>query len=88
MDAEINDTDVAKVAEIMSSWKNVGTLGIGAGEISDIESEYQTPQERKEAVLTRWIMMEEATYRKLYDVLIKLNQREADEKISEITGAK
>ena len=91
MDAKINDADVAKVAEIMSSWQNVGkTLEIGTGEMSDIESEYQTCREHKEAVLKRWIMRKgsAATYRKLYNVLMELNQREAAKKILEIAGAK
>ena len=91
MNAKINDADVAKVAEIMSSWQNVGkALEIGAGEMSDIESEYQTHQEQKEAVLKRWIMREgsAATYRKLYDVFMELNQREAAKRISEIAEAK
>ena len=59
MDAKINDADVAKVAELIYSWQSVGkTLGIGAGEMIDIDSEYQTPQEQKEAVLKQWIMRE------------------------------
>ena len=64
-----------------------GELGIPPAEIDDIEGRYCANTERREAVLRRWINKEgnAATYRALYDVLMRLHEKGSAEKILDIS---
>ena len=52
-------------------------------DIEDIEDKYRAPAQQREAVLRKWIKKNgsEASYRVLYDALMKLNERGAAEQI-------
>ena len=73
----------------MPNWQTVGKyLGMGGEDIGDIEQNHLSDAERRKAVTRQWIHKRgnKATYRVLYDVLIKLGEQGAADHLKSIAG--
>ena len=88
MDTKITDAHLAKIAEFLPKWKVVARLlGLEPQMIKDIEDRYRDGEDQRSEALWKWVRKEgpQATYRKLYDVLQKMEKGEAAEKVKELT---
>ena len=88
MDTKCKDVDIVKIAKILPNWKAVTTqLGVGKQLIVDIEGKYHCAEDQRFEALTQWVKKEgsQATYRKLYDVLCAIEEKEAAENVADLT---
>ena len=87
LDAPIRLADMAKVAGNLPQHMIVAALlEIPQEEINDIENKYDVPALQRDAVLRRWVNKkgEAATYKVLYDALIKVDEEGAAGRILKI----
>ena len=91
MEKKVTDAHVVKIAKFLPKWKAVSKLlGVESEIVKDIEDRYGNGEERRTEALMKWVGKEgpRATYRKLYDVLIEMEEGEAAEKVKELTRGK
>ena len=87
LDAPIRLVDMDKVAGSLPQHLIVAALlEIPQEVINDIENDYHVRSDQREAVLRRWVNKKgkAATYKVLYDALIKVDEKGAAERILEI----
>ena len=87
LDAALSLADITVVEGYLEHHLIVASLlEIPKQYIDDIESKYTSAQQQRCAVLRKWIDMKEynATFRVLYNVMMKLSQIEAAEEIRRI----
>ena len=84
---KIQDADIANIAGELPQWQTVAkNLGFGRQTIKDFEDNNRTPEKQRVSFLTDWIenIACDATYEKLCDVLEKLREKGAAERIRKI----
>ena len=87
LDAVLSLADITVVEGYLEHHFIVASLlEIPKQDIDDIESKYTTARQQRCEVLRKWIDMKEynATFRVLYNVMMKLSQIEAAEEIRRI----
>ena len=61
-------------------------LGLEKQLVTNIEGQYHDAKEQRYEALTLWVRKEsQATYRKMYDILCDLEEKEAAEKVAELS---
>ena len=81
---KIRDADIGRIAGELPQWQRVASnLGIEWLDIDDIENNNRTPAEQRKAFLRKWIWRDgsAATYERLSEVLGRLDEKGAAEKI-------
>ena len=84
MDRQCSVEHIVKIAEFLPRWKNVGRLlGFSEQQLNDLTAQYADPAELRGEMLAKWVAISGpgATYRKLYDTLVKLDEGGAAEKV-------
>ena len=87
----IRDADIARIAGDLPHWQIVASnLGMGQLDIEDIENYNRAPADQRKSFLRKWIWRDgsAATYEKLSEVLGRLNEQGAAEKIRQIAQGK
>ena len=82
---------LAKIAKFLPKWKVVARLlGLEAEIVKDIEDRYRDREDQRSEALMKWIGKEgsQATYGKLYDILLKVDEGETAEMVKELTRGK
>ncbi|KAL5502102.1 hypothetical protein EMCRGX_G008824 [Ephydatia muelleri] len=80
----IREDDIVKIAGCLPEWQTVASkLGMGQLDIESIENNNRTPADQRKSFLRQWIWRDggAATYEKLSEVLERLSQRGAAERI-------
>ena len=80
----IRDADIARIAGDLPHWQLVANnLGMGQLDIEDIENNNRTPADQRKSFLRKWIWRDggAATYTKLIEVLERLGEQGAAERI-------
>ena len=81
---KICDADIARIAGELPQWQLVASnLGMGQLDIEDIENNNRTPADQRKSFLRKWIWKNgnAATYEKLSEVLERLGEQGAAERI-------
>ena len=87
----IQDADIARIAGDLPHWQTVASnLGMGQLDIEDIENINRAPADQRKSFLIKWIWKNgnAATYEKLSEVLERLGEQGAAEKIRGIAQGK
>ena len=91
MDQKCTVQHIAKIAKFLPKWNVVATLlGFEQEIIRDIIHLYSDSERGRYEMLTRWVEKEgsQATYRKIYDTLLSLEEMEAAQNVLELIGGK
>ena len=81
---KIRDADIARIAGELPQWQTVASnLGMGQLDIEDIENNNTAPADQRMSFLREWIWKDgsAATYERLSEVLGRLDEKGAAEKI-------
>ena len=84
MDSRCSVAHVVKIAEFLPRWKFVGRqLGLSEQQLDDLKAQYPDPAETRGEMLAKWVAISgpQATYKKLYDILVELDEGDAAEKV-------
>ena len=84
MDSQCSVPHTLKIAEFLPRWKFVGRqLGLSEQQLDDLKAQYPEPKEMRGEMLAKWVATSgpRATYRKLYDILVELEEGDAAEKV-------
>lgn len=88
MNNKCADMHLETIATFLPKWKAVARqLGLESRMIADIKGQCRNPMEQSLEALTQWMKKEgsQATYKKIYDALCDLDEKEAAEKVVELT---
>ena len=88
---KIKDKHIEQIAEELQQWQIVASnLGFGQMGIEVIETNHRRPADQRMAFLRKWIARDgnAATYEKLSEVLERLGEQGAAEKILKIAQRK
>ncbi|KAL5503492.1 hypothetical protein EMCRGX_G010449, partial [Ephydatia muelleri] len=91
MDTKCTDLHISKIAEFLPQWKHMARLlGLENQRIQDFEDRYDDEIEQRSAALREWVRKEgsQATYRKIYNALCALEEKDAAEKVLELIVTK
>eukprot|EP00731_Ephydatia_muelleri_P023587 Em0015g1170a len=89
MDQKCTVQHIAKIAKFLPKWNVVATLlGFEQENIRDIIHLYSDSERGRYEMLTRWVEKEgsQATYRKIYDTLLSLEEMEAAQNVLKLIG--
>ena len=87
----IRDADIARIAGELPHWQTMASnLDMGQLDIEEIENNNRTPADQRMSFLRKWIWKNgnAATYEKLSEVLERLGEQGAAEKIRGIAQRK
>ena len=88
MDRKVTDADLTEIAKFLPKWKVVARLlGLEGQMVRDIEDRYRDGEDQRLEALMKWVGKDgpQATYRKIYDVLLDNEEGEAAEQVKELT---
>ena len=88
MDQKVTDAHLAEIAKFLPKWKAVTIrLGLEGRLVRDIEDRYRDSEVQRLEPLMKWVEKDgpQATYGKIYDVLLELEEGEAAEQVKELT---
>mgnify|MGYP003473335635 FL=1 len=88
MDKIVTGAHLVKIAKFLPKWKVVAKLlGLEGEIVKDIENRYPNGEDQRYEALMKWIEKNgpQATYEKLHNVLLEMEEGEAAEKVKELT---